>query len=138
MTPLTPENLEKARKICKLIMYEGISLRKACQETGMSKTAFLQIAEKSKEISDHYTQAVVCRADRHAEEILDIVDGQPQLNPSGGVDMAYVNMLRLRVDTRKWLMAKMAPKKYGDKIEHSGSVTIIRLPEKKEEGAPVE
>jgi hypothetical protein len=29
---------------------------------------------------------------------------------------------RLRVDTRKWLMARMAPKKYGDKVtqEHVG------------------
>lgn len=27
---------------------------------------------------------------------------------------------RLRIDTRKWLASKLKPKKYGDKIEHSG------------------
>ena len=26
----------------------------------------------------------------------------------------------LRLDTRKWLMAKLLPKKYGDKLTHSG------------------
>ena len=25
---------------------------------------------------------------------------------------------RLRVDTRKWLMSKLAPRKYGDRVEH--------------------
>ena len=30
---------------------------------------------------------------------------------------------RLQIDTRKWLIGKMAPKKYGDKqqLEHSGA-----------------
>jgi hypothetical protein len=27
---------------------------------------------------------------------------------------------RLRVDTRKWAMSKLAPKKYGDRITHGG------------------
>jgi hypothetical protein len=27
---------------------------------------------------------------------------------------------RLQVDARKWLMVKLAPRKYGDKIEHTG------------------
>src|ERR1700676_5035469 len=34
--------------------------------------------------------------------------------------------LWLRVDARKWLMAKMAPKRYGDKLDvaHSGGLTL--------------
>ena len=27
---------------------------------------------------------------------------------------------RLRLDTRKWLMSKIAPKRFGDKLIHSG------------------
>jgi len=27
---------------------------------------------------------------------------------------------KLQVDTRKWLLSKLAPKKYGDKLEVSG------------------
>ena len=29
-------------------------------------------------------------------------------------------MTTLQIDTRKWLLSKLAPKKYGDKIELSG------------------
>jgi hypothetical protein len=31
-----------------------------------------------------------------------------------------VQKQRLQVDTRKWLLSKLAPKKFGDKIEVSG------------------
>ncbi|MBX8785491.1 hypothetical protein HBA94_17175 [Ochrobactrum sp. GRS2] len=48
-----------------------------------------------------------------AEDILDIADDE---------ECADVQKAKLRIDTRKWLMSKMAPKKYGDKVmnEHSG------------------
>ncbi len=32
----------------------------------------------------------------------------------------HVQRSRLRVDTRKWAAGKLAPKKYGDKLQHTG------------------
>ena len=42
------------------------------------------------------------------------------------MDSTAVNLLRLRIDARKWYASKVAPKKYGDKIEttHRGDVTV--------------
>ncbi len=36
------------------------------------------------------------------------------------VDHEHIQRSRLRVDARKWLMSKMAPKKYGEKLQHTG------------------
>ena len=38
----------------------------------------------------------------------------------------HVQRTRLRLDTRKWIAARLAPKKYGDKVdvEHSGGLTV--------------
>ena len=33
------------------------------------------------------------------------------------IDQAVVNRDRLRVDSRKWLLSKMNPKKFGEKID---------------------
>ena len=38
-----------------------------------------------------------------------------------GFDGEHVQRARLRIDSRKWLMSKMAPKKYGDRIEVGGN-----------------
>ena len=35
-------------------------------------------------------------------------------------DHDHVSRSRLRVDTRKWVLSKMLPKVYGDKLQHTG------------------
>jgi hypothetical protein len=42
------------------------------------------------------------------------------MTAEGKLDGVSVAHARLRVDTRKWLLSKLAPKKYGDKLELSG------------------
>jgi len=81
--------------------------------------------------SQIYTRACEDRADLMADEILEIADnisGDMIILKDGRevIDNAVVNRDRLRVDSRKWLLAKLQPKKYGDKLDvaHSGSVTL--------------
>ena len=53
------------------------------------------------------------RSDKHASRNDDGDD-----NTEVVFDATAVARNRLRVDARKWLAAKMAPKKYGDKVEN--------------------
>jgi hypothetical protein len=48
-----------------------------------------------------------------ADELLDIADSKPEDN----VDMTS---LKLKVDTRKWLLSKRRPAKYGDRVQLAG------------------
>ena len=57
----------------------------------------------------------------------------------GGEDVEVPNnevlqRSRLRVDTRKWIMSKILPKRYADtiKTEHSGSIEVRSVRLKKE------
>lgn len=72
--------------------------------------------DKFPEFRDQYTRARDLLTEYWANEIVDIADE----------DDADVNRSRLRVDTRKWLMARMAPKKYGDRIQ-ADSVVDVRI-----------
>jgi len=60
---------------------------------------------------DQYARAQEDRAAAMAEDILEIADDEA---------IADVQRAKLRVDTRKWLMSKMSPKKYGDKVAVGG------------------
>ncbi len=66
-----------------------------------------------------YRTAHQHQADYLAEEVLDIAD-KAKIE---GADVA-----RLRIDARKWYAAKLAPKKYGDKIELGGVVGLSKAP----------
>lgn len=84
---------------------------------------------KNKEFADMYAQAREQQADFYFEEILEISDntgGDTYIDEKGRerIDHENINRSRLRVDTRKWVIARLAPKKYGDQAAGSEAVQI--------------
>lgn len=82
------------------------------------------------ELVNQYARAKEQQAEYMADEMMDIADEMPLINPiTGAIDSAAVQHQRLRTETRKWLMGKLKPKKYGDKIDlnHSGNIGIELL-----------
>lgn len=77
----------------------------------------------------HYARARHMLAERWADEVLTIGDELPPVAPDGRIDGAAVQHQRLRVDSRKWLLAKVLPKLYGDRValDHAGGVAITVL-----------
>ena len=87
----------------------------------MSTSTFYELL-KEDEKSKRYARATEMRADRMAEEMLKIADdnGEDVIIMEDGREVTnhdVINRARLRVDTRKFLLAKMNPKKFGDKID---------------------
>lgn len=104
----------------------GLSLRTVCSDEDLPSAATVfSWLRKYPEFLEQYTRAKQESADAMADEVLDIADdghNDWMLRYFNG-HKAYVengeavNRSRLRVETRKWLMAKMKPKKYGEKLD---------------------
>lgn len=117
-------NDKLAAAICEQLA-EGKSLRTICEAPGMPNraTVFRWLAdEKYQVFRDQYARAREAQADLLAEEILEIADdgrNDTYVDEEGKqrTDHEAVARSRLRVDARKWLASKMAPKKYGDKVD---------------------
>ena len=62
------------------------------------------------DFAEQYAISVDERAVGMFEDMFDIADG---VEP----DPSEVSKAKLRIDTRKWALARMNPKKYGDKIQ---------------------
>jgi hypothetical protein len=88
------------------LIADGLSIRKACAQTGLPISTFTDHILKP-EYSEHYARAMERRADAIFDEIVDISDGDPEADTARD---------RLRIDARKWVVSKMLPKKYGDKV----------------------
>lgn len=125
---------EKANIICERIA-GGESLRSICQEKGLpSITSVMRwlADENNAAFRAQYARAREVQADFMAEEILSIADeectmvradkhGSKDEDGQGNTEVLFdataVARNRLRVDARKWLAGKMAPKKYGEKVQ---------------------
>ena len=126
---------DMAIEICARLA-SGESLVRMCKADDMpSVSTVYRWIQAHEEFRDNYTRAREDQADTLADEILDIantpvVGVKTKTNEKGEVETTEGDMIehrRLQVDARKWIAAKLKPKKYGDKqeIEHSGNVSVI-------------
>jgi hypothetical protein len=112
-----------ANIIC-IRLAEGESLNKICKDEGMpdKATVFRWLGAEAS-FCDKYARARELQAETQFDELIDIVDQPPELSyvtdKNGELvevkfDSSYVAWMKLRVDTRKWTAARMAPKKYAE------------------------
>jgi hypothetical protein len=120
---------ELADEIC-LRLAQGESLRSIVKDDHMPAQANVYVwLMKHKDFQEQYTHAREEQAETHADEIVDIADETPETTPvydkEGNqidikLDAGFIQWQKLRIDARKWNASKQRPKKYGDKIVHSG------------------
>jgi len=107
--------------ICNKIQTEAMSLRSILREDNMPEShTFYKWIDNDKNKLLQYARATETRADLIFEDILIISDkqGEDVYTDTDGVEHTnhnVINRSRLMVDSRKWMLGKMQPKKYGDK-----------------------
>lgn len=107
-----------------LKLAEGESLNEICKsEKFPSKSSVYRwlLNPKLRDFRDNYAQARAIQAEQMADELLDIADDCSndwmERNGIEVVNNEAVNRSRLRIDTRKFLLSKLLPKKYGDRVD---------------------
>lgn len=126
-------NLDRERAIREILerISNGESLRSILpkidrEEYLPSLSTFLLWVSEDKALSEHYARAMELRSHHLFEELFEIADDATndfmRNKKTGEYDFQAeaVQRSRVRIDTRKWALSKMNPKKYGDKLELSG------------------
>lgn len=126
----------KADLICERLA-AGESLRSICSSDDMpSQTSVFRWLRDNESFREQYARAREDQAETLFDQMVDIADtpkmGTKTVTKVNGVEMTEGDMIehrRLQVETRKWVLGKIAPKKYGERqhIEHSGSITLEAL-----------
>jgi predicted HTH domain antitoxin len=117
----------KFKNIIELIETKGESLNKAAKQIGLDTRSFHDMIQKDAVLLHQYTRAMELRADLIAERMVRnshnrsndfYTDSEGNLKPNP----VAVQRDRLILDTDKWLLSKLMPKKYGDKLTLDGEV----------------
>ena len=124
---------EIADRICERIATSSDGLHAICSEDGMPSpsTVFKWLTEQST-FSDRYARAREAQAELLADEIIEIADEtsrDTKVDQDGNTfaNSEWINRSRLRVDARKWKASKLAPKKYGDKVDVTSGGEKIKV-----------
>lgn len=120
---------EIAEAICARLA-DGLSLREVCRDEAMpSRDTVRRWLRDRPEFQQHYAHAREAQADHLGDEILEIADdasndwmvrNKGQDNEVEVLNHEHVQRSKLRIEARRWLMGKLAPKKYGEKVAIGG------------------
>jgi hypothetical protein len=109
--------------ICQAVlqgMRNGLSAFKSCQEAGVPQSTFNRWVDADAKLAEDYAHAREDLIERIANEVMELADSDVPEIGEGKRDWQAIQQRKLQVDTRKWLLSKLAPKKYGEKLEVSG------------------
>jgi len=143
-TPI-PYDEEIADQVCDAIATSKRGLEQIIRDLDLaiSPSLIYKWLQQNEAFRERYTRAKEDQLQILEDEMLTIADttevGEIITDKGDKVEVKRGDMLehrKLKIETRKWLMGKLKPKKYGDKIqqEHSGEVgikTVIVTPDAK-------
>lgn len=95
------------RRICERLA-AGETLTRICRDPTLpAKPAVLRALCRDEDFRAAYRRAKTLQAEQWAEEILEIADGGPLEEAESG-EKADLQRAKLRVEARKWLLARLA------------------------------
>lgn len=114
----------------------GRSVTDILTDKGMpSREAFYEWMRADKTKVDNYAKSLEIRADYYFDEMVKIAynteEGETIKDGPNGVEITKADMLghrRLKVDTLKWVLSRMNPKKYGDKTDITTNGNELNAP----------
>jgi hypothetical protein len=111
--------VEQADSLCAWVA-EGRSLRSWCRQNDRDAQTVYRWLRENKDFHTRYARAHEDRADSLADEIVEIAD-ESQFGT-----LEQIQAARLRVDTRKWIAAKLRPSRWGEQqaVEQRSGITF--------------
>jgi hypothetical protein len=115
--------------ICELISL-GKSLLKICESSEFpAQSTVYRWIESNDDFREKYARARELQADYYSAEIIDLADKERicqkrVIKADGSEELTILDQTdrtRLQIDARKWYASKLAPKKYGDKVQQEVS-----------------
>ena len=121
---------------------DGVSVRKLCEDKRLpTRDMFYKWLREYPDFAEEYRIATELRADVLVDEMMDIadddsldiiIDTEADEGARVKADQIKVARAKVKIDTRKWVAARMAPRKYGNNVkveaenkhDHSGGIDI--------------
>lgn len=101
----------------------GLSLRQSEAETKLPATTFLRWCDENPELAERYARARAIADEAGFQGLDSMADEPPEKDQFGKVDAGWVAWQKMRIDTRKWTLARKHPTKYGDKQQVDQTIT---------------
>ena len=117
----------------------GESLAGVCRNADMpSRSTVHKWLADDPDFSDMYARACVIRVQVLCEEIIAIADGETPLEDDNANSSGPwpIEAIKLRIDARKWVVARMELRRYGPNHGREGAIANVAENSPRDNGSP--
>lgn len=109
-------SIAKGERICEALA-NGSSLRAAAKAEGVSAATVLRWVKRYPSFAEQYARAREVGIQLYVDDILTAIEKAhyASLNPETGNQV--ISACKLDIESKKWLLCKLLPKKYGDRTQ---------------------
>jgi hypothetical protein len=100
-------------------MVSGLSMRQSCIKAGIGASTWIDWVTADRELNERYARAREGLLDAMVDQILTLADAPVPTLDNGATDPGMVRQRQLQIDARRWILSKLAPNKYGDRLDVS-------------------
>ncbi|MBN1294376.1 MAG: hypothetical protein JXB48_21245 [Candidatus Latescibacteria bacterium] len=122
---------DQFESICQKIETSSDGLRKILKINKIATETFYRFQRSSQKNIERYTRAKKNQIENISDEIRDI-ESECKAEIDNCEDSkkcnAIVNYYRLKIDTLKWLLSKLVPEKYGEKLDLTSGGDKLPIP----------
>ena len=108
-------------------MAGGKSMRQSCLAAGIGASTWLDWCSADRDLDERYARARLSLLDAMVDQIITLADSPVAVLDTGATDPALVRQRQLQIDARRWILSKLAPRIYVDKLDVSVSDTRISI-----------
>jgi len=108
-------------------MTGGMSMRQSCIKAGIGASTWIDWVTADRDLGERYARAREGLLDAMVDQVLSLADAPVPVLDNGATDPGMVRQRQLQIDARKWILSKLAPNKYGDRLDVSVTDTRISI-----------
>jgi len=110
---------EAVAKVVLDSMTSGMSMRQSCLKAGIGASTWIDWTVADRSLAERYARAREGLLDAMVDQILTLADAPVPTLDNGATDPGMVRQRQLQIDARRWVLSKLAPNKYGDRLDVS-------------------
>ena len=118
---------EAVAKVVLDSMTSGMSMRQSCIKAGIGASTWIDWVNADPALAERYARAREGLLDAMVDQILTLADSPVPTLDNGATDPGMVRQRQLQIDARRWVLSKLAPNKYGDRLDVSVTDTRISI-----------
>lgn len=112
--PRPQSEIDQIQSQILLDLEAGTSAKKSCEAIGISQNTLYEWIRNDPSFKEKYARARDQYSDSVFDGMIDLADG---------ATAETANAVKLQIETRKWVLGRMKPRKYGDTIKIDQSIS---------------